>query len=222
MALFNWLKKQNKNSTNSTYSENRKGNNKSDFKTESVAEQRAFSKEDIFKMILEQQAKRSPSDHFASGAVFDLSRQNREEFLNVLQSNNAMALQQLWRQTYSLFLEHPECVGFNSQMINKNMDDTNSTAWNADIFTLPNGDKVALLFMPIQNDILVARVVGIIFSSKGDGYYYCMLNKDENVPATVNRNKAMFGIEEIGEVKGVGFELMHNFLECISKDFLEY
>jgi hypothetical protein len=76
--------------------------------------------------------------------------------------------------------------------------------------------------MPIQNDILVARVVGIIFSSKGDGYYYCMLNKDENVPATVNRNKAMLGVEKIGEVKGVGFELMHNFLECISKDFLEY
>jgi hypothetical protein len=132
-----------------------------------------------------------------------------------------MALKQLLGQAYSLFLTHPECVGINSQMINKNMDDTNSITWNADIFTLSNGDKVALLFMPIQNDILVARVVGIIFSSKGDGYYYCMLNKDENVPATVNRNKAMLGVEKIGEVKGVGFELMHNFFECISKDFLE-
>jgi ATP-dependent helicase/nuclease subunit B len=41
----------------------------------------------------------------------------------------------------------------------------------------------------------------------------------ENVFSEVKRNKAMFGIAKAGEVKGRGFDLMNDFLECMKKDF---
>jgi len=62
-------------------------------------------------------------------------------------------------------------------------------------------------------------VFGIIIGSRGDGYYYCMLNKDANQHSEVIRNKAMAGIETIGTVNGLGFELMNSFLNCISRNY---
>ena len=75
------------------------------------------------------------------------------------------------------------------------------------------------IFMPIKSDALAARIAGIIFSDKGDGYYYCMLKKDENSNSDVFRNKAEQGIGKIGEVSGTGFELMHSFLDCIKNNY---
>lgn len=179
----------------------------------------SLSKEDIFKMILEQQAQRAPSEHFASGAVFDISRQSRDIFWDVLRSNNAMALNQLFAKAYMMFLQHPEYVGFTSQMVNQNANDTNPAEWNADIFKLSSGTYAALLFMPVRNNSIAARIVGIIFGDNGDGYYYCMLNRNESIPSSVYRNKAMLGISNIGEVKGLGFELMNSFLSIIKSDY---
>ena len=62
-------------------------------------------------------------------------------------------------------------------------------------------------------------MIGIILSDSGDGYYYCMLSKDKEASSAVKRNKAMFGVSQVGEVKGRGFELMENFLTCIKEDF---
>ncbi len=84
-----------------------------------------------------------------------------------------------------------------------------------------NGDYAALLFMPIDNDIYAARIAGIIFSDSGDGYYYCMVNKDSETTSIVKRNLAMVGIKDIGEVKGFGFSLMKGFLGCIKTDFYQ-
>lgn len=177
------------------------------------------SKEEIFKMILEQQAQRSPSEQFASGAVFDILRKEREIFEHVARANNALTLQKLFADAYSLFLNNPEVVGFSHNMVNKNNNDTDTWTWNADIFSLNEEDHAILLFMPVQDTAFTARIVGIILSRKGDGYYYCMLNKDEKIPSDVNRNKAMSGIEKIGEVKGLGFELMNSFLNCMKDNF---
>lgn len=177
------------------------------------------SKEEIFKMILEQQAQRSPSEQFASGAVFDILRKEREIFEHVARANNALTLQKLFADAYSLFLNNPEVVGLSHNMVNKNNNDTDTWTWNADIFSLNEEDHAILLFMPVQDTAFTARIVGIILSRKGDGYYYCMLNKDEKIPSDVNRNKAMSGIEKIGEVKGLGFELMNSFLNCMKDNF---
>ena len=78
---------------------------------------------------------------------------------------------------------------------------------------------MALLFMPIQNKDISARIVGIVFSENSDGYYYCMLNSDKNASSDVYRNKPMQGVHIIGNVNGVGFELMHRFLDCIVNDY---
>lgn len=177
------------------------------------------SKEEIFKMILEQQAKSSPSDQFASGAIFDISRQQREAFEQAVCSNDALLLLKLFANAYYLFLNNPEVVGVTSNMVNKNKNDTDPGTWNANIFHLTEEDHIALLFMPVQSTALSARIIGIIFSSKGDRYYYCMLNKDEKMTSDVIHNRAIYGIDKIGEVKGVGFELMNSFLNCIKDDW---
>lgn len=179
------------------------------------------TKEDIFKFILEQQRLKSPSEIFASGAIFDFSKTSRVSFVSAIQSENPTQLLYLFIQAYHLFLENPECAGLSASMINVNNNDTNVNSWCADTFSLASKDKAALLFMPItiNNNNLLARVVGIIFSDRGDGYYYCMLNKDHAMPSSVFCNKGIHGIEQIGEVNGLGFELMHSFFDCISKDF---
>lgn len=178
-----------------------------------------FSKEEIFRMILERQTQSSPSDQFASGAVFDISRQQREAYEQAVCTNDALSLLKLFTNAYFLFLCNPEVVGFTPDMVNKNQNDTDPNTWNTDIFSLNEEDRAALLFMPAQSNVLRARIIGIIFSRKGDGYYYCMLNKDEKTPSDVIRNKAIYGLDKIGEVKGLGLELMNSFLNCIKADF---
>ena len=98
-------------------------------------------------------------------------------------------------------------------------EDTDYRQWNTDIFPLESGDFAALCYMPVSNNELEARIIGIILSEGGDGYYYCMLKKDENETSTVFRNRSIQGITVAGEVKGRGFDLMHAFLNCIQEDF---
>lgn len=176
------------------------------------------SRENLFKMIIEQETRKSPSEHFASGAVFDISRQNRNTFKQALSAND-LSILELFVNSYMLFLNNPKIVGFTPVMVNRENNDTKSETWNADVFKLQSGDFAALLFMPIQHETLTARIVGIIFGEQGDGYYYCMLNKDGDVFSDVMRNKGMLGIETVGEIKGVGFEMMNSFLNCITNDF---
>lgn len=179
----------------------------------------ANSKEDFFKMFFEAERQKAPSENFASGAVFDISRKFRDKFKTIVDSNNALQLNQFFSKAYLLFCSQPEIVGFTKNMVNTSLNDTELQEWNADIFKLENGDAAALCFMPIRNDTLDARVIGIILSDRGDGYYYCMLKKGENTASTVIRNKGIFGTSEIGQVAGRGFSLMNSFLNCIKADF---
>ena len=179
------------------------------------------SKDDIIRMILQQQAQRSPSDIFVSGTVFDISRSLRDMFLEALRSNNAFKLLNLFQQCYAFFLDHPEQAGAFPGTVNKGLNDTNPAVWNADIIPLLNGDLAALLFIPVQDGSIDARIVGIVFSDRGDGYYYCMLPKGESGAADVVRNKAIMGIETVGIVSRRGFELMDRFIACIRKNFYQ-
>ncbi len=70
----------------------------------------------------------------------------------------------------------------------------------------------------INSEAFSARIIGVVLGNNGDQYYYCMLNKDENIPSEVRQNKAMLGIESIGSVSGRGFELMNSFVECIKRN----
>ena len=76
-----------------------------------------------------------------------------------------------------------------------------------------------MCFMPIDDQTYEARIIGIVLGQKGDGYYCCNLNKDENASSEVMRNKAIHGIEKAGEVKGRGFPLMNAFLSCIKQNY---
>ena len=179
------------------------------------------SKEDIIRMILEKQAQKSPSDHFVSGSVFDICRQHRNVFYTAAKSNDALSLLTLFVNAYTLFLDKPQVVGFTPDMVNRNNNDTSPATWSANVFPLQPGDYAVLLFMPIQNNTLAARIVGIVFSDKGDGYYYCMLNKGAENASEVIRNKGMFGLETVGTVRGLGLELMNSFLNCIKQDYYQ-
>ena len=55
--------------------------------------QRIGSKEDILKEFFEQMRQKTPSDHFVSGAVFDIVRQNHESFERIVRDKNALDLQ---------------------------------------------------------------------------------------------------------------------------------
>lgn len=177
------------------------------------------SKEDIFRMIMEQQSQKSPSDHFASGAVFDICRQQRDAFYTSARSNDAVSLLRLFVNSYSLFLDNPQVVGFMPDMVNRNNNDTNPATWNANVINLQPGDYAVLLFMPIQDNTLAARIVGIVFGNKGDGYYYCMLNKGEENASDVIRNNGMFGLVTVGTARGLGLDLMNSFLNCVDQDY---
>ncbi len=177
-----------------------------------------MSKEEIIKAIMQNMKQKTPSEHFASGAVFDISRQNHAQFANIVHSNNAMALKSFFANAYVTFCNQPQIVGFSESMVDKKRNDTNPGTWNADIMSLPSGEKIALCFMPIANEMYTARIIGIVLGDSEDKYYYCMLNKDEKVPSDVIRNKAMLGTEKVGTVKGLGFELMHSFTECIKNN----
>ena len=96
--------------------------------------------------------------------------------------------------------------------VNADKNDTDPRGWNTDIFDLQSGDVVALCYMPIIDQTFDARIIGVVLGQKGDGYYYCNLNKDNRIGSDVMRNKAILGIEKAGEVNGRGFELMKAFL----------
>lgn len=177
------------------------------------------SKEDIMKMILQNMSQKTPSENFASGAVFDITRQNHERFAYVVNSNDAMALKSFFANSYVTFCNQPQIVGFTPSMVDVRKNDTNPGTWNADIVNLPSGEKAALCFMPINNEELTARIIGIVLGNGGDRYYYCMLNKDENMLLDVIQNKAMLGIEKIGSIRGLGFDLMNSFVECIKSNY---
>ncbi|MBE7018869.1 MAG: hypothetical protein E7413_03200 [Ruminococcaceae bacterium] len=173
-------------------------------------------KEEIYRMILQSMGQKTPSEHFVSGAVFDITRQNHDLFTNIVNSSDAGALMNFFANAYVTFINQPQIVGFTPSIVDKSRNDTNPGMWNADIMKLSSGEKIALCFMPVNNDVYEARIIGIVLGNDGDRYYYCMLNKDENTLSDVIQNKAMLGIEKIGFVKGRGFELMNNFIECIN------
>ena len=177
--------------------------------------QKIESKEDILKKMLEQIRQQTPSDHFASGAVFDIVRQNHDIFEHIVLDKNALDLKVFFTKAYTLFCNQPQIVGFSPAMVDSSKNDTDPRMWNTDIFQLESGDSIALCFMPVQHDTLLARIVGIVLSDKGDRYYYCMLNKDTDTFSDVIQNKARLGIEKVGEVKGLGFELMNSFVDVI-------
>ena len=175
----------------------------------------ANTKSDFMREALETGA---PSEIFASGAVFDISRQQRENFEEIVRSGNSGILLKWFIDAYNLFCENPAIVNFPFSMATADKNDVCITEMNADIFALPNGSRAALCFMPIQSDVLDARIIGIILSDTGDRYYYCMLKKDEDALSDVFRNKALQGLEKIGKIKGRGFELMNSFLDSIKND----
>ena len=176
------------------------------------------TKEDIMKQLLQNMMQKTPSEHFASGAVFDITRQNHDRFAQIVNSNDAIFLNNFFANAYVAFCDQPQIVGFTSSMVDVRQNDTNPGTWNADIVNISSGEKVALCFMPINNAKYSARIIGIVLGNSGDRYYYCMLNKDDNMFSDVIQNKAMFGIEKIGSVKGSGFELMNSFVECIKNN----
>ena len=175
-------------------------------------------KTDIYNEIFQAVADQAPSERYVTGTVFDLTQMFHDEFEEAVRSSNAISLWQFFAGAYKLFCEHPEVSGIPIP-VNMEKEDTDYRQWNTDIFPLESGDFAALCYMPVSNNELEARIIGIILSEGGDGYYYCMLKKDENETSTVFRNRSMRGITVAGEVKGRGFDLMHAFLNCIQEDF---
>lgn len=176
------------------------------------------NKNDMYKSLIEEYSKHSPSEKFALGGVFDISRLIREYYIDSCETNDVAGVHKHFINSYKLFLDNPEMIGISKALVNKDKSDTDPYMWNADIAHLSDGSHVALLYMPVQGGNITARLVGIIFGEKTDGYYYCMLNKEGS--SEVYRNKAFAGIEKIGEVSGSGLELMKAFQECISKEYL--
>lgn len=177
------------------------------------------SKDEIYQMIFQGMAQESPSRHFVAGTVFDFARQNRSAIEYALKSGDLLRVQMLFINGYLKYLNDPRSMGGIPGIVDKEKNDTDPRGWNLSVKTLRNGDQAILLYMPIENARLSARIVGIVFGGRGDGYYYCMLNKDENMQSEVVRNKAMAGIETVGAVKGRGFELMESFVDCIRRDY---
>ena len=177
------------------------------------------TKEDIYKRIMAAMSQRSPSESFASGAVFDIVRQQHSTFETIVRSGDVLALREWFLTAYNQFCSNPAMVGFAPNMVNMNNNDLKIREVNSDVFRLLDGDAAALCFMPVQDDKIAARIIGVIIRGRGDGYYYCMLSKDETAFSDVVRNKALQGVETVGKVYGRGFELMDRFLDCIKNDF---
>lgn len=180
--------------------------------------QNAGSKEEFFRMVLEQMCQKTPSEHFASGAIFDIVRKDHSSFEQLVRSKNPVALQNFFVNAYLLFCKNPEIVGLTPAMVDIKKNDTDPLTWNADIITSSSGEAIALCYMPIQHQTLEARIIGIVIGSECDRYYYCMLNKDINMLSDVMQNKVMLGVEKVGEIKGRGFDLMNSFVVCMNKN----
>ncbi len=177
------------------------------------------SKKDTYKEIFSELAKESPSKHFASGTIFDITRMNHDVIEKCVRMNYPKGIYKLFTQSYQTYLSNPAAFGAIPQVVDGSRNDTDPTKWNIDIIQMANNDRAVLCFMPIRDEKLSARIVGIAVSDHGDAYYYCMLNKDETVESEVIRNKAMNGVERVGSVKGLGFKLMQDFIDCMKKDF---
>ena len=177
------------------------------------------SKDDIFKSIFGEMSKQPPSKSFVSGTVFDYARLYRNIFAPAVSDNDIRLLHSFFIKGYDMYLNDPSSVGGIPMMVNKENNDTNPMMWNLSVKKLENGDNVFLCYMPVQNEIHSARIFSIILGANGDGYYYCMLDKDETQESDVIRNKAREGVETVGAVSGRGFELMNSFVDCITKNY---
>ena len=148
-----------------------------------------------------------------------MTRLFHEPLEEIVHSGDADEIGSFFRDMYRLLIDNPTIIGLTRNMVDKNKNDTDPTAWNAEVCNLPNGDNAVLLYMPIENKAISARIVGIILGEHGDGYYYCMLNKDRNIPSVVSSNRVMYGTDNIGEVQGSGALLKNSFLKCIQADY---
>lgn len=182
---------------------------------------KAKSKEELFRMAFAQVAQQSPSEMFARGAVFDYTRAHYDQFKSIVRANDALALWRFFMAAYGTYCNNPGSLGLTPAMVNPRNNDTNPANWNADTFTFPDGCAMGLCFMPIDNDKLEARIIGIVVNDNysRDGYYYCMLDKDKDLPSEVRRNNMMLGSEKVGEVKGRGFDLMDAFRDLIKENY---
>lgn len=179
----------------------------------------ARSKADIYKAALEMVAQQPPSERFVSGVVFDMILKQHEAFEECVRAGDVMKLRGLLELSYVVFLTKLQAVDVSSDKLNIKWGDTNPDTWKVDTFQFSDGMSIAQCFMPIENSTLEARLIGVVFSEHGDGFYYCMLNKDENAASEVKRNRALFGSKVAGEVKGRGLDLMVAFRDCIRNDY---
>ena len=168
--------------------------------------------------LMDVMGKRPASEVYATAAVFDLSRQYRDHFLRALEASDSRKLFDLFRATFSLFLDQPETVGLTETAINKRNEDTDPTKWHVSGASLTDGSRAALCRMPIQNRLVSARLIGIVFSDSGDRYYYSMLNKDAAVPSEIMRCREDLTPEKAGIIEGTEPEPMNRFLDCIKGD----
>ena len=123
--------------------------------TPSAASSEPTGKEDIYKAIIAQMAQQSPSRHFAAGSVFDIVRQNHNVFERIVKSNDVFLLSRFFANAYIVLCNNPASAGiFSTAIVQKSNNDTNPEQWNADIVNLSSGDKAALCYMPIQDDLL--------------------------------------------------------------------
>ena len=157
------------------------------------------------------------SEVFASRAVFELSRQYRDHFERALQASDEEKLFELFRATFTLFIDQPETAGFTEAQFNKKSEDTDPMKWNVSCSSMPNGDAIALCYMPVQSRSLSARMVGIVFSDSGDRYYSCMLNRDGSIPSEILRSREGVPSVNAGTIEGTDAEPMNCFLSCIKK-----
>lgn len=186
--------------------------------TVATGEKEEESSKDIYEDFLKDAPGMAPSEYFATGAIFDISKMYRKDIKEIADSYDVATLLSFWSIVYVEFCESLKENEIALMMVDTNINDTNYAEWNADIITLESGEKMALCYMPIENEKYDARIFGIVIGEEEDRYYYCMLNKGEDVSSEVYRNKGLSGIEKTGEVKGRGFELIDAFKECIENE----
>lgn len=173
----------------------------------------------FYKELMEEMQKKPLSEHFASGSIFDITRKFHGEFEECVRSGDVSKIHLFIINSYLLFCEHPEVAGGMPNLVRKDLQDTDPRTWNTSFYSLKGNDVAVTCYMPIQNDNLAARMVGIILTDEGDAYYSCMLDKDEDVFSEVKRNKGWQGIETVGGVRGRGMNLANGFLNCIQENF---
>ena len=175
-----------------------------------------FEDPEIQKLI-----RRPAAEVFATGALFDASRILRESFIKMLITRDISELNCIVRNIFMFLIEKPEAIGVAPILVDRDIIDTEIAMWQVSFFKLETGDFALLVFMPCRTTDLLARASGIIFSMSGnyDGYYYAVINENGNPPAVVIRNMAEQGLRVVGEVPGLGFQLMNGFLDCMKRDY---